>query len=69
MEASDHAHPPPRRRPATGLPATGLMPLPRPPLAADAPGLRRLDLMVNTVFERLTAVDDAPARSGGAHAA
>jgi hypothetical protein len=45
------------------------MPLPRPPLAADAPGLRRLDLMVNTVFERLTAVDDAPARRGGAHAA
>jgi hypothetical protein len=64
MEASDHAHPPPRRRPATGL-----RPLPRPPLAADASGLRRLDLMVNTVFERLTAVDDAPARRRGAHAA
>ena len=64
MEASDRAHSPRRRRPATGL-----MPLPRPPLAADAPGLRRLDLLVNTVFERLTAVDDAPARRGGAHAA
>lgn len=59
MEASDHAHPPRRQRPAPGL-----VSLPRP-LAADASGLRRLDLMVNTVFERLAAVDGPADRGTG----
>jgi hypothetical protein len=34
-------------------------------LAIEGPGLMRLALMVGTVFDRMTAVGDKPARSSG----
>jgi hypothetical protein len=62
MEASRHPYQSPDPR------VSGLLGVP-PPVLPDVQGMRRLELMVSTVFDRLTSVEGPPSGTGTGRAA